>query len=334
MSKVISNPFLKWAGGKTQLLHQIEEQLPKNIHAIPFTYIEAFVGSGAVLFWMLEKFPNMKNVIINDINLDLTNCYLSIKNDVENLINDYFFEPLKIEIAPHGTPLEQIKQSAYHVPNFNTKVNLLKHLLRLDESMTRVLIFIGTKKLADMLYERLLEDFEEDVSVIHSNKSQNFRMNSIQEFHNGGIKYLVATDIIARGVDISEVTHVINFDMPEAPESYIHRIGRTGRADRDGVSIAFITDLEQECQMRVETLMKKLIPLRDLPVDLEISNEKLPFEIPVKGGDKSYLLGTTLRDSQGAFHQKKLKNTKVNLAHEKRRQRKIDLGKLKRKPKK
>jgi ATP-dependent RNA helicase RhlE len=258
----------------------------------------------------------------------------TMTDDVESLLGTFFNAPHKIEIEIRGTPVDKIQQSAYHVPNFNTKVNLLKYLLRLDESMTRVLIFIGTKKLADMLYERLKEDFEEDVSVIHSNKSQNFRMNSISEFHNGGIKFLVATDIIARGVDISEVTHVINFDMPEAPESYIHRIGRTGRADREGVSIAFITSLEQECQMRVETLMKKLIPLRDVPIEVEISKEMLPYEIPSKGGDKNYLLGTSIRDSQGAFHEKKLKNTKVNLAHEKRKQRKIDLGKLKRKPKK
>ena len=87
MTNIIAKPFLKWAGGKTQLIEQIEDQLPENIIDNNFTYIEPFVGSGAVLFWMLEKFPNLENAVINDINTDLTNCYSSIKEDVENLIN-------------------------------------------------------------------------------------------------------------------------------------------------------------------------------------------------------------------------------------------------------
>ncbi len=81
-----AKPFLKWAGGKTQLIKQIKEQLPNNIHNEAFTYIEPFVGSGAVLFWMLKQFPNLEKAIINDINKDLTNCYITIKGDVENLI--------------------------------------------------------------------------------------------------------------------------------------------------------------------------------------------------------------------------------------------------------
>lgn len=87
MAEKVAKPFLKWAGGKTQLIEQIENQLPENIIENNFTYIEPFVGSGAVLFWMLEQFPNMERAIINDINTDLTNCYISIKEDVENLIN-------------------------------------------------------------------------------------------------------------------------------------------------------------------------------------------------------------------------------------------------------
>jgi DNA adenine methylase len=87
MTNVIAKPFLKWAGGKTQLIQQIENQLPENVIENDFTYIEPFVGSGAILFWMLEKFPNMERAVINDINTDLTNCYISIKENVENLIN-------------------------------------------------------------------------------------------------------------------------------------------------------------------------------------------------------------------------------------------------------
>ncbi|MFD2542569.1 DNA adenine methylase [Lacinutrix gracilariae] len=86
MSTKAAKPFLKWAGGKTQLIDEIKNQLPENIIDRPFTFIEPFVGSGAILFWMLEQFPNMQNAIINDINKDLTDCYLTIKNDVTNLI--------------------------------------------------------------------------------------------------------------------------------------------------------------------------------------------------------------------------------------------------------
>ncbi|MCK4663647.1 MAG: DNA adenine methylase [Bacteroidales bacterium] len=86
MSNIIAKPFLKWAGGKTQLIEQIKEKIPNNLYNEPFTYIEPFVGSGAVLFWVLEQFPNLERAIINDINDDLTNCYITIKKDVENLI--------------------------------------------------------------------------------------------------------------------------------------------------------------------------------------------------------------------------------------------------------
>ena len=84
---IVAKPFLKWAGGKSQLIDQIKEQLPHSLYNKPFTYIEPFVGSGAVLFWMLENFPGLEKVIINDINTELINCYLTIKNDVQKLIN-------------------------------------------------------------------------------------------------------------------------------------------------------------------------------------------------------------------------------------------------------
>ena len=251
----------------------------------------------------------------------------TMTEEVEELIYTFFNEPDKIEIDIRGTPVEKIQQSAYHVPNFNTKVNLLRALLQANEAMDKVLIFISTKRLADLLFERLGEDFEDQMSVIHSNKSQNFRLNTISNFHDGQLKYLVATDIISRGMDISEVSHVINFDMPEVPENYIHRIGRTGRADKDGVSIAFITELELEYQTNIEDLMQRSISMLPIPDNVEISEEKLPFEIPKKAGDKNYLVGISPKSTGGAFHEKKLKNTKVNLAHEKRQARKLEMSK-------
>lgn len=243
----------------------------------------------------------------------------TLTSNVEELFIDYFKNPVKIEIAPHGTPLEKIIQSAYHVPNFNTKVNLLKLLLTENEDISKGLVFVGTKKLADRLFENIAKDFPDQIGIIHSNKSQNFRIKAIQDFENGTHRVLIATDIIARGLDIIDVSHVINFDTPEVPGDYIHRIGRTGRADKTGVAISFISESELEYQMAIEQLMKKPIPLQPLPENLLISQILTEEEKPDNLFDKNYLKKTPKKDSQGAFHEKKGKNLKVNLGGPKTR---------------
>lgn len=111
MTKIVAKPFLKWAGGKAQLIEQIENQLPENIIEDNFTYIEPFVGSGAVLFWMLEHFPNMEKAIINDINTDLTNCYITIKEDVENLITKLSEWQKEYHLL---TPNNELKKEYYY----------------------------------------------------------------------------------------------------------------------------------------------------------------------------------------------------------------------------
>jgi len=235
----------------------------------------------------------------------------TLTEDVEELIMSFFYNPQKIEIAAHGTPLEKIIQKAYHVPNFFTKVNLLKYLLLKDDSLEKVLVFVATKKLADRLEEQIIKEFPETIGVIHSNKSQNQRFNVLDKFRDGINKLIIATDIIARGLDISDVSHVINFDMPSEPGDYIHRIGRTGRADKEGVAISFINEPEQEHQMAVETLMKKIIPLEPFPEDLKISTIFTDEERP-NLGDKHYLKSPSIKQSKGAFQEKKDKNRKSN----------------------
>ena len=235
---------------------------------------------------------------------------------------------------PHGTPLEQIDQKAYNVPNFFTKANLLVKLLKEEESMSKVLVFVGTKKLADRLFELITPRFPELIGVIHSNKSQNFRLRQVAEFQDGTLQALIATDIIARGLDITEITHVVNFDFPEFPINYIHRIGRTGRADKMGKAISFVAEWEQEWKTEAEELMKLAIPMLEFPEDVEISDTLIPEEQPQSQGDKHYFRATTLKDSKGAFHEKKLKNQKVNRANEKRQARKLEKRQAKRKKKK
>lgn len=237
----------------------------------------------------------------------------TITDEVEKLMNDYFTEPERVEAAPTGSPVENIIQTAYHIPNFNTKVNLLELLLSSDASMTKVLIFVSTKSLADQLYDKLSEQFPEIVGVIHSNKEQNYRFNTVKQFKAGVFKYIIATDVMARGIDVAEVTHVINFDTPEVPENYIHRIGRTGRADKKGIAITFITEKEQKFQLSIEALMRQPIPMLSLPEALEISTILIDDELPKVHMKTIQIKRPKIDDGGGAFHEKSAKNSKVNV---------------------
>ncbi len=237
----------------------------------------------------------------------------TITQEVEALMKTYFNDPVRIEAAPVGTPLDNIEQQAYEVPNFYTKVNLLDLLLDRHAEMNKVLIFVATKKLADQLYGQLELGYMNKIGVIHSNKDQNHRFNTIRQFHAGNYRILIATDIIARGLDVAEVSHVFNFDIPEVPENYIHRIGRTGRADQKGIAISFITEREKPFQEQIEELMDFEIPILPLPEGLKISEILTPDEEP-KVFMKNIELKRPKREDVGpAFHEKKAKNQKVNI---------------------
>jgi ATP-dependent RNA helicase RhlE len=237
----------------------------------------------------------------------------TITEEVEALMHTYFNDPIRVEAAPTGTPLENIEQVAYTLPNFNTKVNMLEYLLQQDRSMEKVLVFAATKSLADELYTKLEPNLTGKIGVIHSNKEQNHRFNTVVQFENGTYKTIIATDIVARGLDITDVTHVINFDVPEVPENYIHRIGRTGRFDKKGIAITFITKKEKPFIDVIESLMQFKIPVQNLPADLPISTILIDAEIP-KIFMRNTLVKTPKIDAVGpAFHAKKAKNTKVNV---------------------
>lgn len=236
----------------------------------------------------------------------------TLTEDVEALMQLYFTNPVKIEAAPTGTPLDNIQQYAYEVLNFYTKVNLLKLLLAEDESMTKLLVFVGSKALADQLFLQLQPVYENNAGVIHSNKEQNHRFNTVKQFKDGVYRFIIATDIVARGIDIAEVTHVINFDTPEVAENYIHRIGRTGRADKAGIAITFINEKEAKSRELIEGLMNYKIPTRPLPPHLEISSELTEDEKP-KVYMKELSVKIPKKEEVGpAFHEKSAKNSKVN----------------------
>jgi ATP-dependent RNA helicase RhlE len=237
----------------------------------------------------------------------------TLTEEVEELMQFYFTNLVKIEAAPTGTPLENIQQLAYEVPNFYTKVNLLKLLLAADASMTKVLVFTASKALADQVFEQIEGAYAGAAGVIHSNKEQNHRFNTVKQFKEGVYRFIIATDIVARGIDIEEVSHVINFDMPDTPENYIHRIGRTGRADKQGIAISFISPKEKPFQAAIEALMNYAITMLPVPPNLEISDELTEDEKP-KVFMKEIAVKLPKKEESGpAFHEKSAKNKKVNV---------------------
>lgn len=236
----------------------------------------------------------------------------TLTDEVENMLGKYFNFPAKIEAAPTGTPLENISQVLYQIPNFYTKVNLLEQMLRQYEEMNKVLVFTASRKLADDLFEQMSPKFGEQVAVIHSNKSQNQRFRTVDSFQRGETRILIATDIIARGLDIAEVSHVFNFDLPDEAETYIHRIGRTGRYDKRGEAISFVLPKEWSFLAAIESLMKMKIEALPLPEDLVISDELTDDEQPKFFMKEISLLKPAVVTIGPAFHEKSEKNQKTN----------------------
>ncbi len=223
---------------------------------------------------------------------------------VERLIEGFLESPLKVEVTPQSTPAQTVEQSVYFVPNFQAKIDLLIHLLKdADKAISKAIIFTKTRKNATAISERL-EKLRFDVRVIHANKDQNTRLNAINEFKNSNLRLLVATDVAARGIDVSLVSHVINFDVPVVYEDYVHRIGRTGRAFNKGESITLCNEAERYHFRKIEKMIKLFIAEKPLPS--QIQTYETPFEEQqeiLKELDKQKRRDNP--DFQGAFHEKK-----------------------------
>lgn len=229
---------------------------------------------------------------------------------VDQLIDDFLINPVKKTISISGTPLESISQECYAVPNFYTKVNLLNHLLTDKERYSKVLIFVATKVNADRLSEEL--NFASEISVIHSSKEQNHRTKSIESFENGTSRILIATDVIARGIDIEKISTVISFDTPFYPENYIHRIGRTGRAEQHGNAILFYNEKERALKESIESLMNYKIPFNEFPEEVEATSQLTPEEKnkPIDP-DEAYNNSLNIKTDAGpSFHEKLPKNNR------------------------
>ena len=239
----------------------------------------------------------------------------TLSEEVETFLDNYFDNPVRVEAARAGTPLEKIKQEAIAVPNFTSKVNLLKHLLAENNDMTKVLVFVSSRVLAEKLFDELEPVFNVELGIIHSQKAQNFRFNTVNHFENGIYRVLIATDLIARGIDVTDVTHVFNFDIPDNVENYIHRIGRTGRQDKEGHAISFVSEKDREFFGQIEAFMNKQVAIGEFPDEVELSELILEFEKP-QVAMKNTLVKTPSKDEAGpAFHEKKAKNKKVNVRY-------------------
>lgn len=242
----------------------------------------------------------------------------TLSEETESLIQLYFKDPVFVELVSRGSPIEKIKQAYYLAPNMNTRLNLLKYLIEHQKDFSKVLVFVKNKDLANEL-EEALSEFGEQVGIIHSNKSQANRFKSIELFENGTHRILIATDVVARGLDFKNLSHVVNFDFPKQAATYIHRIGRTGRADKSGNALSLLTEPELLQLRAVEKYMGVKIKKETLPKTLEISDELRPEEMPKTRIKKIKV--SKFDVPTGAFHEKKGKNKKIQLGGKRRQEK-------------
>lgn len=230
---------------------------------------------------------------------------------VRKIAGDFLAFPTVVEVTEQATPAQTVSQMRYDVPNLKTKINLLQHLLKDDEAVNRLIVFCKTKAVADNVFHFLERKYgPENVRVIHANKGQNTRINSINAFKEGSVRILVATDVAARGLDVSNVSHVINFDVPIVIEDYVHRIGRTGRAYQTGDAITFCNPAEEYYIDKIEKLIRQQIPVSAIPPEVFI--EKTGFE--ERQALAREVDAQKRKDDpefQGAFHEKKAGNQRT-----------------------
>lgn len=311
-------------GPKTQI-----EELKKGVDIIVASpgrfldlYLEQHISTKQIKFLVMDEADKMMDMgfigkihrILEVVPRKRQNLLFSatMSELVHKISGDFLAFPTVIEVAPQATPASTVTQQLYLVPNVKTKINLLQHLLKDNIDFNRLIIFSKTKTTADNIYHFLCRKYgQEEVRVIHANKGQNTRINSINAFKEGTIRMLVATDVAARGLDVSDVSHVINFDIPIVIEDYVHRIGRTGRAYKTGVAISFCNAAEQYYVDKVEKLIRQKIPVIDLPEDVVI--EKTGFD-EKQAIAKEIDLQKRKENPEfmGAFHDKKASNMKTN----------------------
>jgi len=199
---------------------------------------------------------------------------------IAHLADSMLVEPLKVAVTPTATPVESIDQQVLFVSQSN-KRDLLAFFLKKSE-VARALVFTRTKHGADRVV-RQLGQIQVQAESIHGNKSQNARQAALQKFRSGRTRVLVATDIAARGIDVEGISHVINYDLPNEPECYVHRIGRTGRAGADGIALSFCDSTERASLRAIERLIHRSVPvLEDHPYKMAAPAAVRPAKKPFR----------------------------------------------------
>lgn len=223
---------------------------------------------------------------------------------VEELSAEFLEWPVRIEITPQSTPVESVQQILYEVSNTNTKYRVLEWLFKEEVEQGSMLVFCRTRQtvnhVADFLQARGIDDFR----VIHANKDQNTRMNAMKAFETGEVSLLISTDVTSRGMDISRVGVVVNFDVPLIYEDYVHRIGRTGRAGRSGKSFTFADPAELWHIQKIERIIRMPIPRKLFPGFLEEETSKEEAQRIAREMDEQ-----KRKDDpafKGAFHEKQI----------------------------
>lgn len=235
----------------------------------------------------------------------------TMSDKIHQLAANFLEFPTVIEATPQATPAQTVQQKLYYVPNIKTKINLLRKLLDDEESaITKLIVFCKTRLVAEDIYKYLTRRYkQEEVKVLHANKGQNTRINSINAFKEDEVKILVATDVASRGIDVSNVSHVINFDVPVVYEDYVHRIGRTGRALQSGEAITFCNPAEVYYMGKIQKLIRQTVDVYPIPED--VFAEETPYE---ERQQQAREIDTQKRkenpDFKGAFHEKKASNQK------------------------
>ncbi len=304
-------------GPKTQI-----ENLEKGVDIIVATpgrfldlYLEGHIPVKSLKFLVLDEADKMMDMgfiskihrVLEVVPRKRQNLLFSatMSELVRKIAGDFLAFPTVIEVTEQATPAQTIQQVVYKVPNLKTKLNLVQHLLKDDEKFHRLIVFCKTRAVADNVFHFLERKYgAEQVRVIHANKGQNTRINSINAFKEGSIRILVATDVAARGLDVSNVSHVINFEVPIVIEDYVHRIGRTGRAFNVGDAITLANPAEEYYVRKIEKLIRQSIPVNELPDEVFVENtgfeERQAIAREIDSQKKK-----DNPDFKGAFHEKK-----------------------------
>jgi ATP-dependent RNA helicase RhlE len=233
----------------------------------------------------------------------------TFSESIELMSNEFLAFPERVEVAPSATTVDKVKQYFYRVPNFRTKLNFVSYLLLNQEEFKRVIVFCRTKENAEDVFKVLNRRTEGEVRILHSNKAQSSRINAIEAFKSGSVRVLVSTDVSARGIDVTKISHVINFDLPPRYEDYVHRIGRTARANTDGIAISFIGPEEDFHLENIEKLIRMKIEELPFPEEIDVvplsKHEKQNIDREI---DRQKKLANP--EFKGAFHEKKARQIK------------------------